>query len=187
MAEYWRRCSTCKVQLDFGQNYWVCNVSTCNRKRTGLVFCSVSCWDSHVPMMNHRDAWAEERTAPTKEEWQAEQAGASAASSSSSSKSSDTAATSGAESSGQRRVIKRPASMQMVASSSSAKRTTSGEVEVLVVASKVKNFIKEIADMNTGASAMQALTHIVRAACRDATDNARADGRKTVLDRDFKF
>ncbi|OFZ20978.1 MAG: hypothetical protein A2X94_06490 [Bdellovibrionales bacterium GWB1_55_8] len=66
----WRRCSSCKKPIRYGQLYWVCNVSTCNRKRTGLVFCEVSCWDAHVPLMNHRESWAEERKAPTREEWQ---------------------------------------------------------------------------------------------------------------------
>jgi hypothetical protein len=69
--EYWRRCSSCKKTIAYSSKYWVCNVSTCNRKRTGLVFCDVSCWDAHVPMMNHRDTWAEERKAPSKTEWEA--------------------------------------------------------------------------------------------------------------------
>ena len=60
----WRRCSSCKSDIGFGADYWVCNVSTCNRKRTGLVFCSVSCWDAHLPIARHRDAWAEERISP---------------------------------------------------------------------------------------------------------------------------
>ncbi len=65
----WRRCNSCKKPISYGALYWVCNVSTCNRKRTGLVFCTVSCWDAHVPLMNHRESWAEERRAPSKEEW----------------------------------------------------------------------------------------------------------------------
>ena len=65
----WRRCNSCKKPIEFKRDYWICNVSTCNRKRTGLVFCTVSCWDAHVPGMNHRESWAEERKAPSKEEW----------------------------------------------------------------------------------------------------------------------
>ena len=60
----WRRCSACKNFIERGAIYWVCNVSTCNRKRTGLVFCSVTCWEVHLPEANHRESWAEERTAP---------------------------------------------------------------------------------------------------------------------------
>lgn len=68
-TDYWRKCNACKVPLNYGKMYYVCNVSTCNRKRTGLTFCSVSCWDSHLPDMNHREAWAEEKRAPTIEVW----------------------------------------------------------------------------------------------------------------------
>jgi hypothetical protein len=68
--DHWRKCNSCKKPIAYLATYWVCNVSTCNRKRTGLVFCEVSCWDAHLPMMNHRESWAEERTAPTFEEWQ---------------------------------------------------------------------------------------------------------------------
>jgi hypothetical protein len=67
----WRKCTTCKKEIGFSQLYWVCNVSTCNRKRTGLVFCEVACWDAHVPVLNHRESWAEERRAPTEKEYEA--------------------------------------------------------------------------------------------------------------------
>jgi hypothetical protein len=65
----WKKCSSCKKTIPFKALYWVCNVSTCNRKRTGLTFCTVACWDAHQPMMNHRESWAEERRAPSPEEW----------------------------------------------------------------------------------------------------------------------
>ena len=60
----WRRCSSCKADIALGASYWTCSVSTCNRKRTGLAFCSVTCWDAHLPVARHREAWAEEKTAP---------------------------------------------------------------------------------------------------------------------------
>jgi len=41
-------------------------VSTCNRKRTGLIFVS-PCWDAHVTMMNHSESWDEERPARRKQ------------------------------------------------------------------------------------------------------------------------
>src|SRR5438094_598509 len=72
-ASFWKRCSNCKKELPFAGTYWACNVSTCNRPRTALVFCSVSCWDAHVPTLRHRDAWAEERRSPTAVEWAREQ------------------------------------------------------------------------------------------------------------------
>lgn len=68
-SKEWRRCNSCKKAVEFGRKYWICNVTTCTRKRTGYVFCSVSCWDAHVPVMNHRESWAVERTAPSEEIW----------------------------------------------------------------------------------------------------------------------
>src|SRR5262245_13730012 len=67
--ERFRRCSTCRKDIDFEARYFVCSVSTCNRPRTGLFFCSVDCWDAHLPEARHREAWAEERRAPTRAEW----------------------------------------------------------------------------------------------------------------------
>jgi len=32
----WRSCSTCKKPIEFQQTYYVCSVSTCNRKRNGF-------------------------------------------------------------------------------------------------------------------------------------------------------
>ncbi len=63
---FWRRCSNCKKEIGWGAEYHVCNVSTCNRKRTGVVFCSVDCWDAHLGAARHRTAWSEERVAPKK-------------------------------------------------------------------------------------------------------------------------
>jgi histone H3/H4 len=57
--------------------------------------------------------------------------------------------------------------------------------EVLVVASKVKNYIKDKGDMKTSASVLNALSDRIRSMCDDAIEAARSDGRKTVLDRDF--
>ena len=57
--------------------------------------------------------------------------------------------------------------------------------EVLVVASKVKTYIKDQGDMKTSASVLSALSDKIRAMCDGAIESARNDGRKTVLDRDF--
>jgi histone H3/H4 len=57
--------------------------------------------------------------------------------------------------------------------------------EVLVVASKVKNYIKDKGDMKTSGSVLDALSERIRTMCDEAVENARSDGRKTVLDRDF--
>lgn len=58
--------------------------------------------------------------------------------------------------------------------------------DTLVVVSKVKAFVKNKSQMNTSSSAMGALTKIVEEACEKAIENARKDGRKTVMDRDFE-
>jgi hypothetical protein len=79
MAETWRKCNACKKDIAFLAVHWVCSVSTCNRNRTGFVFCSVSCWDSHLGEARHRDAWANEARAPSKEVWQREMAAQEAA------------------------------------------------------------------------------------------------------------
>jgi hypothetical protein len=57
--------------------------------------------------------------------------------------------------------------------------------ETLVVVSKVKAFIKSSADMNTSASAVDALSRIVEKECLKAIEKAKNDKRKTVMDRDF--
>ena len=64
-ATTWKRCSTCKKPIAYGAGYFTCNVSTCNRKGTDFAFCGISCWDAHVPVLRHRDSWAEEAQAPT--------------------------------------------------------------------------------------------------------------------------
>src|SRR3954466_2699287 len=72
MAETWLKCSACRSDIDFGSKYFQCSVSTCNRARMRLVFCSVPCWDSHVATLRHRDAWAEDKIAPSKAAWERE-------------------------------------------------------------------------------------------------------------------
>ncbi len=57
--------------------------------------------------------------------------------------------------------------------------------EVLVVASKVKNHIKA-AGLNTSSAVMDVLSEKVRQLCEMAIENAKKDGRKTVMDRDFQ-
>jgi histone H3/H4 len=57
--------------------------------------------------------------------------------------------------------------------------------EVLVVVSKLKNHIRNVSGMNTAGSVAPALSDIVRKLCDQAIERARADGRKTVMDRDF--
>ncbi len=57
--------------------------------------------------------------------------------------------------------------------------------EVLVVASKVKSYIKEKGGMNTSGSVAEELSKRVSVMLEKAIENAKQDGRKTVMDRDI--
>jgi len=59
-------------------------------------------------------------------------------------------------------------------------------VEVLVVASKLKNYIRGKSGMNTSSAVMEALSNRIRQMCDQAIDRAKSEGRKTVMDRDFQ-
>jgi len=156
-AEAWRRCSACKTPIALGATYWVCNVSTCNRKRTGMVFCTVSCWEVHLPVANHREAWAVEKQAP-------KTAPALAP---------DRAAAPPRE---PRRIVARPAAP-------SAPRQLPREV--LIVGSRLKDYVRARSGFNTSDRVLAPLSEIVRQVCDLAIESAERDGRKTVLDRDI--
>lgn len=160
-AEFWRKCSSCKKSISFNTNYYECSVSTCTGLRTGYVFCSVPCWEVHLPGAKHRNAGAIEKRSPTQQQFQAQ--------------STDTAAAVP-----KRIIVQSPGATPVSVVKSSMDR------EVLVVVSKMKQFIKDISDMNTAEDVNQILSDKVRHECEKAIANARADGRKTVMARDFK-
>lgn len=57
--------------------------------------------------------------------------------------------------------------------------------DILVVASKIKQYIREKSGgMNTSATLLEVLSAQVQKICDQAIENAKADGRKTVKDRD---
>ena len=58
--------------------------------------------------------------------------------------------------------------------------------EVLIVASKLKQYIKDKYDMNTAASVMDSLSRNVRRMTDRAAEKAKSEGRKTIMDRDFE-
>lgn len=184
----WRRCSFCKTDIDFEQLYWVCNVSTCNRKRTGLIFCEVSCWDAHVPQMRHRESWAVEKTSPSREAFAREQAPAKAT------QLAPTPAREKSTSTGTRRLVRPSSAVAIGASASTPLAHGSGDaslsnddipIEILIVASKLKQYIKARSGMNTSEGAMKALSDHVRVIADRAIATARTADRKTVMDRDF--
>lgn len=149
----WRRCNVCKKPIALGAVYWTCNVSTCNRKRTGLVFCSVTCWDVHLPGANHRESWAVERTAPK----------------------SLTAAEPEDKAGGRRRLVRG-------APAAPAK----GDDEILIVASRLKDYVRAKSGFHTSDRVLEPLSEIVRRVCDEAIRHARSEGRMTILDRDIE-
>jgi len=144
MATRWRRCSACKNDITLGSVYWVCSVSTCNRKRTALVFCSVDCWEIHLPTERHREAWAVEERAPTVSD----------------------------PPEGTKR---KPRGIAGGAQ---------GTGEILIVASRLKAYIRHRAGYNTSDTILPVLSDSIRKICDEAIRNARQAERQTVLDRD---
>ena len=122
-----------------------------------MVFCSVPCWDAHVPIMNHRDAWSEERQAPSLTKFKQEQA--------------------------EEQTPKVPVSSP--ARSSGGSSVSDTPKDVLVVVSKLKAYIKAKGGCNTSADVNDRLSDIIRRLCDEAINHARQDGRKTVMARDF--
>lgn len=57
--------------------------------------------------------------------------------------------------------------------------------DILIVASKLKNYIKLKHGLNTSANVMERLSDIVRNLSDDAVSRAQSEGRKTLMDRDF--
>jgi hypothetical protein len=165
-ASIWKKCSTCKNPINLGQKYFVCSVSTCTGQRTGYSFCSITCFEAHLPGARHRDAGAIEKKAPLTPE---PVAGESQVSGSDPQR---------------RRIIpaNQPGSGIAIAHNSAADLPN----DILIVASKLKDYIRARSEMNTSASVFDILSDIVRIECDRAIDNARREGRKTVLDRDFK-
>jgi hypothetical protein len=173
MAETWLKCTACRNPISYGATHWVCSVSTCNRKGTGFVFCTVSCWDSHVADARHRDAWAVEKRAPSKDQWAKEQAESPP----------PAPAPVAAAPAVQRRVVVGEAPAQ-VASPSGGPQLADTEREVLIVVSKMKKYIKDRSGFNCSDAVADMLSDHVRAICDDAIRAAARDERKTVLDRD---
>ena len=58
--------------------------------------------------------------------------------------------------------------------------------EVLVVASKLKAYIREASGMNTSGAVIEKLSDKIRGLCDQAIERAKSEGRKTVMDRDFE-
>lgn len=167
---FWRKCSSCKKEITLSTKYYECSVSTCTGQRTGYVFCSIPCWEVHLPGARHRNAGAVEKKSPAVPE-------------------SVDSAQSIAASQPQRRIIvnSNPSSSGVSLSQPAALKKSAMSEEVLVVVSKMKQYIRDISEMNTSDEVSQKLSDLIRQQCEEAVENAKADGRKTVMARDFKF
>jgi hypothetical protein len=163
-AQAWRPCNMCKQSIRLGATYWVCSVSTCNRVRTKLHFCSVECWDAHLPDARHREAWAEEETAPAS--GQAANTATAHAATTPQRATADTGRTDAG---------KPPAPRP---------RSAPHPDEVLIVASRLKQFIRTQSGFSTSDRALSPLSDAVRTLCDEAIERARQAERSTVLGRD---
>ena len=137
--------SSCKKDIFCGSAFQVCSISSCRTKATNYAFCSVACWDLHVPIERHRgdNVAAIEKRAPNQAE---------------------------AEREVKRVIVESPSSV---------------EGEILVVVSKVKKYIVEKSGMNTSADVMDALTERIKRICDRSIEEAKRQGRKTVMSRDI--
>lgn len=161
--EFFRRCSTCKSPIHYDAKYYKCSVSTCNRRPTALYFCSVPCWDAHVPDARHRDAWAEEERAPTEQAVRALE-------------------TEGERS--LRRVVSARAPQEIPTKPED--EPSDLPRDVLVVMSKVKSYIKARSGLRTSDGVSDPLSDHVRQLCTSAIRSAAANDRTTVLARDIE-
>lgn len=146
-ANVWRHCGSCKKPIMLSSKYYQCAISSC--KKTS--YCSMPCFDDHIAIFRHKDAWALEHIAPTKLESDA------------------------AESKIRTAHMVKPAT----------NLETSLPHDVLIVASKLKDYIRAKSGLNTSANVLDRLSDMVRLQCDKAIERAVSDSRKTVMDRDF--
>ncbi len=204
MPETWMKCTECRKDIAFGAVYWQCSVSTCNRSRMPLYFCSVACWDSHLSMVRHRDAGAIEVRAPSKEAWQREQASVAAepprptpapapapvirAVPSSAPAPAFRPMASGSQAqvppNAPRRVVGDASPATAAAVEGSVRLADLVDRDMLIVISKLKKYIKDRSGMNCSDAVAEVLSEHVRVICDDSIRAAARDERKTVLDRD---
>ncbi|MBS1119132.1 MAG: hypothetical protein H6Q90_1360 [Deltaproteobacteria bacterium] len=194
MAETWFKCSACKTEIPFGARHWVCSVSTCNRNRMRLVFCSVACWDSHLGEARHRDAGAVEAIAPTQQAWQHELAAEAAPpptapprpQAAASNRSGIVKFSTPPEGVPIRRIVGESASAPIATAATTGGVHLADTVDrdMMIVISKLKKYIKDRSGMNCSDAVADVLSDHVRVLCDDSIRAAARDERKTVLDRD---
>jgi hypothetical protein len=158
ISNFWKKCSSCKKPIMLDSKYYECSVSTCTGERTGYVFCTIPCFEVHLPAAKHRSAGAVERKSPLTM----------------------------AQQDAPKRIIIQSSTNAMTSPAGKSAGKSPMENEVLVVVSKMKQYIKDVSDMNTAEDVNQTISHMIRIQLDRAIDNARREGRKTVMARDFK-
>lgn len=154
---YWRKCIVCKSEIGFLQKYYKCSVSSCDKKRAPAQFCTVSCWDVHRSIMNHKSAGADEYKSPSKQRWLEDQL-----------------------------CEPKVRIVRQISSAGKERSGNYDSDEVLIVVSKLKSFVKDCSGLNTSADVIPVLSEIVREVCKKAAQNAHREERKTLMARDFK-
>ena len=162
----WRRCSNCKNEIGLGSKYWQCSVASCTKVRAPVQFCSPDCWAVHEEIAFHKNAWAVEYLAPKT----AEPAASLAPVASLASVASATPASPG---------VKPSVAV-------SASRVVAEGGEVLVVVSRLKEFVQQKSNgMSTSDQVVPLLSDHVRRMADLSIASAKTNNRKTVLDRDL--
>ncbi len=161
----WSKCNICKKSIQLNAQYYLCSVSTCKHPRTGLKFCSVDCWDTHIGETRHRDAWAEEARAPK-------------------------VASTSEDNSQVRAPVRKIYDTKPTEASSSSNLSSNPSaftnLDTLVVVSKVKQFIKDNSEFNTSQCLIDEISKKVAEISLRAIQSAKESGRKTVMGRDVK-
>jgi hypothetical protein len=136
----------------------------------------VHCFERHLPGARHKDAGAIEKTAPHVPHDVSTTVPAAGP-----------AASASPAPQAEARTPNRVFAKAPATAASSPRPGANIPREVLVIASRLKDYIAARSEFNTSGSVMDVLSDHLRIICDRAIDNARADGRKTVMDRDFEF
>ena len=121
----------------------------------------MTCWEVHLPGANHRESWAEEQQAPETAEAPELQATEAA--------------------------NKPTITRRIVREAPRATPDAGVPIEILIVASRLKEYIRAKSGFKTSERILAPLSEIVRRACDEAIRNAERAERMTVLDRDVKL
>lgn len=164
--ETWRTCTSCRLPIGFEVPHFRCSISTCNRKRTFLVFCSLPCWEAHREETNHRDGWAVTATSPTPELWRAE------------------VGQDRARLAEKGRRADATAPETLAAKMDAQAGVKKGPREPLIVVTRFKDYVANKAPMSVSDGVFPVLSDHVREIVNRAAVLSVSHGRKTLLDRD---